>query len=60
LHQDMAATTVQRAHQLTCDQSSALRTFTGNSNAWYDCNKDFRRPSREFDDDLEYRDLCLM
>ena len=50
----MAATAaeVQRAHHLIYDQIAALRTFTSDSDAWYQWQKNFRRLTREFDNDL--------
>jgi len=53
--QVMAAAEVRRANQLIYDQIVALGTFTGNSDAWYDWQKNFRRLTREFDNDLKYR-----
>jgi hypothetical protein len=54
-----AAAEVRRANQLIYDQIAALRTFIGDSDAWYDWQKNFRRSTREFDNDLKYRVLRL-
>ena len=55
-----AAAEVRRANQLIYDQIAALGTFTGDSDAWYDWQKNFRRLTREFDNDLRYRVFRLM
>jgi hypothetical protein len=52
---NVAAAEVRRAHQLINDQISALVTFTGDSNAWYDWRQNLRRLNREFDNDFKYR-----
>jgi hypothetical protein len=44
--QVMAAAEFRRANQLIRDQSSALGTFTSDSDAWNDWQKNFRRLSR--------------
>jgi hypothetical protein len=38
---NIAAAEVGRANQLIHDQIAALRTFTGDSAAWYDWQKNF-------------------
>jgi hypothetical protein len=55
----MAATAaeVQRANQLIYDQIAALRTFTSDSDAWYHWQKNFRRLTREFDNEFEVSSL---
>jgi hypothetical protein len=55
-----AAAEVVRGNQLIYDQIAALVTFTGDSDAWYDWQKNFRRLTREFDNDLKYRVFRLM
>jgi hypothetical protein len=57
---NVAAAEVRRANQLIYDQISALGTFTGDSDAWYDWQKNFRRITREFYNDLRYRVFRLM
>jgi len=57
---NVAAAEVRRANQLIYDQIAALETFTGDSDAWYDWQKNFRRLTREFDNDLKYRVFRLM
>jgi hypothetical protein len=57
---NVAATEVRRANQLINDQIAALGTFTGDSDAWYDWQKNFKRLTREFDNDLKYRVFRLM
>ena len=49
---NVVAAEVRRANQLIYDQIAALGTFTGDSDAWYDWQKNFRRLTREFDNDL--------
>jgi hypothetical protein len=57
---NVAAAEVRRANQLIYDQIAALGTFTCDSDAWYDWKKNFRKLTREFDNDLKYRVLRLM
>jgi hypothetical protein len=57
---NVAAAEVRRANQLIYDRISALGTFTGDSDAWYDWQKNFSRLTREFDNDLRYRVFRLM
>jgi hypothetical protein len=52
------AAEVRRANQLIYDQITALETFTGDSDAWW--QKNFRRLAREFNSDLKYRVFRLM
>ena len=56
----VAAAEVRRANQLIYDQIAALGTFTSDSDAWYDWQKNFRRLTRDFDNDLRYRVFRLM
>ena len=49
---NVAASEVRRANQLIYDQITALGTFIGDSDAWYVWQKNFRRLTREFDNDL--------
>jgi hypothetical protein len=49
---NVAAAEVQKANQLIYDQLAALETFTGDSDAWHDWQNNFRRLTREFDNDL--------
>ena len=56
----MAAAEVRRANQLINDQIAAMETFTGDSDAWNDWQKNFRRLSPEFDNDFKYRVFRLM
>jgi len=58
--QVMSAAEVWRANQLIYDQIAALGTFNGDSDAWYDWQKNFRRLTREFNNDLRYRVFRLM
>jgi hypothetical protein len=51
---NVAAAEVPKANPLIYDQIAALRTFTGDSDACYDWQKNFRMLTREFDD-LKYR-----
>ena len=60
LVQTMAATEVRRANQLIFDGIAALGTFTGDSNAWSDWQKNSRRVTREFDNDLKNRVFRLI
>jgi len=57
---NVAAPEVRRANQLIYDQITALGTFIDDSDAWYDWQKNFRRLTREFDNDLKYRVFRLM
>ena len=51
---------VRRANQLIYNQIGALGAFTGDSDAWYGWQKNFRRSTREFHNDLKYRVFRLM
>ena len=51
---NVAAAEARSANQLIYDQIAALGTFTGDSDAWYDCQKNFRRLNREFNNDLKF------
>jgi len=57
---NVAAAEVRRANQLIYDQIAALETFAGDSDAGYDWQKNFRRLTREFDNDLKNRVFRLM
>ena len=48
----MAAADVGRANQLIYDHIATLGTFAGDSDALCDWHKNFRRLTREFDNDL--------
>jgi len=58
--QAIAAAEVRRTNQLIYDQIALLGTFIGDSDAWYDWQKNFRRLTREFEKDLKYRVFLLM
>ena len=49
---NLAFSEVRRANELIYDKIAPLKTFTGDSDAWYDWQKNFRRLTREFDNDL--------
>jgi len=55
--QVMASAEVRRPNQLIYDQIAA---FIGDSDSWYDWQKNFRRLTREFHNDLKYRVFRLM
>jgi hypothetical protein len=57
---NVAAGEVRRANQLIYDQIAVLGTFTGDSDVWYDWQKNFRRLTRECDNDLNYRVFRLI
>lgn len=42
------------------DKIACLGSFAADSNAWYDCQKNSRKLSREFDNDLEHPIFCLI